>query len=108
MPVIQGFVSKIEVYVNAEKLKIVLISRRSKKNGGPLQYATGFTKFAPDTDDSKNCEAKNTANYVETEFIFHIKNIYFSFIQVRGTVPLHWQYKYNYGIVSGVSFQQSI
>jgi hypothetical protein len=48
------------------------------------------------------------ANYVETEFIFHIKNIYFSFMQVRGTVPLHWQYKYNYGIASGVSFHQTI
>lgn len=53
-PVIQGFINKIELYINAQKLKIILISRRSIKNGGPWQYTTGI------------CSKGNAANYVET------------------------------------------
>lgn len=54
LPIIQGFVNKMEVHVSAQKIKLILISRRSLKKGGPLQYAVGVD------------EEGNVANFVET------------------------------------------
>ncbi len=79
------------------KFRIVLISRRSRKNGGPYQFSTGFY-------NQNSNYSPNVANYVETEMIIHIKNLYFSFIQIRGTVPLYWKLNYNYGMASSITF----
>lgn len=35
----------------------------------------------------------NVANYVETEQIICYKNNVYSFVQIRGSVPLFWQQK---------------
>lgn len=42
LPIIQGFVNKIEAHINAQKLRFILISRRSLERGGPLQYRVGI------------------------------------------------------------------
>jgi phosphatidylinositol-bisphosphatase len=96
LPVIQGFVNKIELYINAQKLKLILISRRSINHGGPWQYAAGLS------------EAGNAANFVETEQIFAINDMLFSFVQVRGSVPIFWSQKFIYGVATGVSLKGSL
>lgn len=79
LPIIQGFVGKMEMYVNAKKIIITLISRRSRQRGGTQYYSTGLDKNG------------HTSNFVETEQILSIKNYLFSYLQVRGSVPLFWR-----------------
>ena len=38
LPIIQGFVGKMELHLQAKKIKIILISRRSRYKGGTQQY----------------------------------------------------------------------
>ncbi|EEB13673.1 suppressor of actin, putative [Pediculus humanus corporis] len=98
-PVIQGFVQiencKVEIgcdFIESdnfiskyEHFKIILISRRSRHRAGTRYKRRGV-------DDDGNC-----ANYVETEQILVYGKHKFSFVQIRGSVPIFWSqpgYKY--------------
>ncbi|PVG02589.1 hypothetical protein CPB86DRAFT_861460 [Serendipita vermifera] len=64
------------------ELKYAIISRRSKERAGLRYQRRGID------DDA------NVANFVETETIVHLiregqENV-FSFVQVRGSIPLYW------------------
>ncbi|KAK6633081.1 hypothetical protein RUM43_012824 [Polyplax serrata] len=99
LPVIQGFVQiencKVEigcdfmgnenVVSNHENFKLILISRRSRHRAGTRYKRRGV-------DEEGNC-----ANYVETEQILVYQKHKFSFVQIRGSVPVFWSqpgYKY--------------
>ena len=74
MPIFAGFITSFE----CSAFKFVLISRRSHTNAG----VRGWMKGA-------NAEGY-TSNYVETEQIIITDKEQYSFIQTRGSVPLHW------------------
>lgn len=66
------------------------------KRGGTQAFARGI--------DAEG----NAGNYVETEQIITIKDHYFSFVQSRGTVPVHWkEVKSTYGF-STVKFSGAL
>ena len=73
-PVFAGFITSFK----AEKFKFVLISRRSAYRAG-----TRFWLRGADEDG-------NVANFVETEQIVITEKETFSFVQIRGSVPMSW------------------
>jgi len=77
-PVIQGYVGTAEDEIKGKKLKLILISRRMHRRAGTRYNARGI-------DDNGN-----VANYVETEQIVIYDKKTFSYVQVRGSVPLYW------------------
>ena len=95
LPIIQGFVGKLEIHVNAIKIKIFLISRRSRDASGTHQYTTGLDYEG------------HAANFVETEQIVKINDLIFSFVQMRGSVPLYWSQNFSYGILSSIKINGS-
>ena len=95
MSIIQGFVGRLDLHINGVKLSIALISRRAVKRGGAQNYARGVDHEG------------NAGNYVETEQIIIMQDHYFSFLQVRGSVPCFWgESKTGYGF-SNVKCQGS-
>ncbi|THH12240.1 hypothetical protein EW145_g127 [Phellinidium pouzarii] len=83
---IQGYVGIFNVPLPAPPTNgmpviatISLISRLGWKRAG-----TRFNTRGIDDDG-------NTANFVETETIFNTSENYFSYVQVRGSVPLFWE-----------------
>ncbi len=88
IPVIRGFVLIKNVVLNDGKsFKFSLISRLSHKRVGTRYFTRGI--------DSEG----NAANYAETEQVIELgtdgggKNTIFSFVQVRGSIPVHWSQK---------------
>ncbi|OMJ70418.1 hypothetical protein SteCoe_31601 [Stentor coeruleus] len=79
VPIIQGYVGISTVNFQNETLHLALISRRSCDRTGTRYNCRGLD------DDG------NVANYVETEQIMIISNCVFSYIQIRGSVPLFWE-----------------
>ncbi|KAL6630159.1 SacI homology domain-containing protein [Neocallimastix sp. 'constans'] len=77
--VIQGFVSISNIRTVDEEAQMCLISRLSCKRVGTRYNARGID------DDG------NVANYVESEILFHNYEYYFSFLLIRGSVPLFWE-----------------
>jgi len=77
--VIQGFVSISNIRTVDEDSQMCLISRLSCKRVGTRYNARGID------DDG------NVANFVESEILFHNYEYYFSFLQIRGSVPLFWE-----------------
>nr|CDS26068.1 phosphatidylinositide phosphatase sac1 [Hymenolepis microstoma] len=82
-PVILGFVeiakASNSLATTGAVASYALISRRSIKRAGTRFYARGV-------DDNGN-----SANFVETEQIVYIPPGHiFSFVQIRGSVPLYW------------------
>jgi hypothetical protein len=71
--------SKINFSSNTEKTSIYLISRRSIFHSGTRYLTRGV-------DDNGH-----VANHVETEQILKIKNNLFSFLQLRGSVPIFFE-----------------
>lgn len=68
-----------------QQFKLMLISRRSRHRAGTRYKRRGV-------DEEGNC-----ANYVETEQILVYQKHKFSFVQIRGSVPVFWSqpgYKY--------------
>jgi hypothetical protein len=50
-----------------------------------------------------------TANFVETELIINVGEYFFSYLQVRGSVPIYWIYEQSYGGMNrSVKFLHSI
>ena len=81
VPIIQGFVCHTLQNFNGKDLDMFLISRRRHLMAGTRFNARGLD------DDG------NVANYVETEQIITYGNLLFSFVQIRGSVPLFWSQK---------------
>ncbi|KAM7533700.1 hypothetical protein Aperf_G00000121153 [Anoplocephala perfoliata] len=82
-PVILGFVGILKASNSPESVGSVasyaIISRRSVKRAGTRYYARGVDHNG------------NPANFVETEQIVYIPPGHiFSFVQIRGSVPLYW------------------
>lgn len=79
VPIIQGYVDYKSCIFDGKELELILISRRRWGQAGTRYLARGLD------DDG------NVANYVETEQILCYRNQIYSFVQIRGSVPLFWQ-----------------
>ena len=77
-PIIQGYVGIIEDEIRGKTAKLILISRRRHKRAGTRFNARGID------DDG------NVANMVETEQVLLYNNNTYSFVQIRGSVPVFW------------------
>ena len=73
-PVIAGFITSFD----ATKFKFVLISRRCAYRAGTRFWIRGAD------------EDGNVANFVETEQLVVTEKETYSFVQIRGSVPMHW------------------
>lgn len=73
-PIVAGFITTFAT----NKFEFVLISRRDAVRAGTRFWMRGAD------------ENGNVANFVETEQIVHTPNETYSFVQIRGSVPLHW------------------
>ena len=85
MPILHGFVAIDSIAVEwdgipdvSRPITLLLISRRSRHRAG-----TRYKKRGVD-------EKGHVANYVETEQCFLMGKQIFSFVQVRGSVPVYW------------------
>lgn len=76
---IYGYVGVIKNKINSEKTNIYLISRRSIFHSGTRYLTRGV-------DDNGH-----VANHVETEQIISCKGQIFSFLQLRGSVPIFFE-----------------
>ena len=85
IPIIQGFVS----IFHENHTSLVLISRRSCERAGTRYNCRGID------------EGGNVANFVETEQILVVNESAYSFVQIRGSVPIYWEQ-------TGVTAQLSI
>ena len=87
--VIQGFVGELSI---SETCKLLLISRRSYIMGGTRYNSRGINPSG------------FVGNYVETEQIINSGGQVYSFIQIRGSVPIYWDQKH---VSREVNFSQS-
>lgn len=71
-------VSVNSVQLNGQKFNMVLISRRNVQRAGTRMFMRGIDVNG------------NPANYVETEQIIEYNSYRSSFVQIRGSIPLHW------------------
>eukprot|EP00833_Pecoramyces_ruminatium_P009944 jgi/Orpsp1_1/1183976/evm.model.c7180000087459.1 len=76
LSVIQGFVSIKSIKIDNKDLQICLISRLSCKN---------YNAKGIDNDG-------NIADFIESEIIFSTHEYIFSFLQIRGNVPIFWDH----------------
>ncbi|KAJ3271167.1 inositol polyphosphate 5-phosphatase [Terramyces sp. JEL0728] len=79
IPIIQGFVGQDKVTLAAKKWDIGIISRLSSNRAGTRFNARGID------DDG------HVSNFVESEFLIYSQSHKFSFVQLRGSVPLFWE-----------------
>jgi hypothetical protein len=79
VPIIQGYIDRKNIIFDGKPMEMVLISRRRHAMAGTRFNARGL-------DDEGN-----VANFVESEQIVIYKNQIYSFVQVRGSVPLFWE-----------------
>jgi hypothetical protein len=63
----------------AKKVKLILVSRRRHKRAGTRFNARGI-------DDEGN-----VGNFVETEQVMFYNSNTYSFVQLRGSVPIFWK-----------------
>eukprot|EP00743_Colponemidia_sp_Colp-15_P004128 GILK01004456.1.p1 GENE.GILK01004456.1~~GILK01004456.1.p1 ORF type:complete len:1311 (-),score=247.57 GILK01004456.1:184-4116(-) len=89
VPLVQGFVEVESCYVDGRKVELALISRRSCLRAGTRYNARGI-------DDEGQ-----VGNFVETEQLVFVKGVWFSHVQIRGSVPVFWEQR-------GISAQTSI
>lgn len=92
IPVIQGFISIDESTVDGHEAVLCLISRRSCDRTGTRYNCRGV-------DDEGN-----VANFVETEQILMYGNKIYSYVQIRGSVPIYWEQT---GITAQLSLTKS-
>lgn len=76
-----GFLEWRPEVINQHKFTFALISRRNIGRHGPRYFSRGI-----DADG-------NVSNFVETEQLLGVNNggKWYSFVQIRGSIPLHWQ-----------------
>jgi hypothetical protein len=88
IPMIQGFVS----IFNDEHVGLSLISRRSCERVGTRYNCRGIDDLG------------HVANFVETEQILTIDSQTFSYLQIRGSVPIYWEQR---GLTAHLSITRS-
>ncbi|KAI8816093.1 Sac phosphatase domain-containing protein [Fimicolochytrium jonesii] len=76
---IQGYVGMVDFPIGMQPCRMALISRLSCKRAGTRLLSRGVN------DDG------HVSNFVETEFLLYSKFFTFSFIQIRGSVPVFWE-----------------
>jgi hypothetical protein len=79
LTLIQGYVGISHTTLRTQKCKMAVISRLSSKRAGTRFNARGID------DDG------NVSNFAESEFILYYKGTQWSFLQLRGSVPLFWE-----------------
>ena len=79
LTLIQGYVGISHTTLRGTKCKMALLSRLSSKRAGTRFNARGMD------DDG------NVSNFAESEFLLLYKGAQFSFLQLRGSVPLFWE-----------------
>lgn len=77
-PIIQGHVGYVKEPLESVDIEIVMITRRQKHRAGTRLNARGL-------DDEGF-----VANFAETEQIVKIKDLQYSFVIIRGSVPVFW------------------
>ncbi|WJX76698.1 Phosphoinositide phosphatase sac8, variant 2 [Trifolium repens] len=79
MPLVQGNILKTELKLKDSCAKLTLISRRCTRRLGTRMWRRG-ANFEGDT-----------ANFIETEQLLELEEFKFSFLQVRGSIPILWE-----------------
>ncbi|XP_050912589.1 phosphoinositide phosphatase SAC8 isoform X2 [Lathyrus oleraceus] len=79
MPLVQGSFQTAELKLKDSCAKLTLISRRCTRRLGTRMWRRG-ANFEGDT-----------ANFIETEQLLETEDFSFSFLQVRGSIPLLWE-----------------
>ena len=85
---------KIET-LDGKQIEIMLISRRRQARGGVRFIQRGID------------EQGNVANMVESEVILTHKELIYSFVQIRGSIPLFWEQKQK-GLKTVISVKRSL
>lgn len=80
---------------NAQPIEVTIFSRRRSAMGGVRLICRGV-------DDNSNC-----GNFVETETILSTATHIYSFVQVRGSIPLYWEQK-QHGLVTEINILRSL
>ncbi|OAF68066.1 hypothetical protein A3Q56_04201 [Intoshia linei] len=75
---IHGFVEFTQFWINNKCINYILVSRRGRNSAGTRFYRRGCDEYG------------NVANFVETEQIITINDDIYSYVQIRGSVPLLW------------------
>ncbi|KAI3634939.1 hypothetical protein MIR68_007320 [Amoeboaphelidium protococcarum] len=86
LPLLSGFVQNIQITLGGDRVvNLTLLSRRGVSRMGTRYFSRGI-----DQDG-------NVSNFVETEQILwtNDKSHVFSFVQIRGSIPLFWHQKIN-------------
>ena len=78
-----------------QHIEVTIFSRRRVAMGGVRLICRGI-------DDNSNC-----GNFVETETILSSKDHIFSFVQIRGSIPLYWEQK-QHGLVTEINILRSL
>lgn len=79
VPIIQGSFRSAQATVNNRSVKLTIVSRRCMRRVGTRMWRRGA--------DSKG----NAANFVETEQILEAEDFVFSYVQIRGSIPILWE-----------------
>lgn len=79
MPIVQGSFQTAELKLKDSCAKLSLISRRCTRRLGTRMWRRGA-----------NLEG-DSANFIETEQLLEIEEFKFSFLQVRGSIPILWE-----------------
>lgn len=79
LPLVQGFISINNAYVNGRPFSWIIISRRSIQMAGTRLFCRGLNDFG------------HCANYIETEQIVEYNFQKVSYVQIRGSIPLFWR-----------------
>ena len=94
VPIIQGFVDQTTKRFGGQEIDVMLISRRRQAKAGARFISRGI-------DDNSN-----VANFVESEIIITYDQHLFSFVQIRGSIPLFWEQKQK-GLNNHISIKRS-
>lgn len=77
--VIRGFAESSDSILNGKRVRLTIISKQSWKRAG-----TRFNVRGVDDDG-------NVANFVETEVILNNGEQVYSFVEIRGSIPMFWE-----------------
>ncbi|KAH3677628.1 hypothetical protein WICMUC_001731 [Wickerhamomyces mucosus] len=77
--VIRGFAETFQTDLKGKRALVTIISRQSWKRAG-----TRFNSRGIDDD-------AYVSNFVETEYIMYSSKIAYSYLQIRGSVPIFWE-----------------
>mmetsp|Transcript_23530 Transcript_23530/g.36220 ORF Transcript_23530/g.36220 Transcript_23530/m.36220 type:complete len:116 (+) Transcript_23530:839-1186(+) len=94
VPIIQGYVEQQRQWADNSEIEIMLISRRRSAKAGARFISRGI-------DDNAN-----VANFVESEAIVSTDTHLYSYVQIRGSIPLFWEQKQK-GMVPKISIKRN-